>query len=425
MSEGESSLSRSRFALPESVRVFKWLCVGLTALSAVFVLWMVRAHPLPPHGLPPLVHNDWYSDLLTSLRLMPVVHEPAFFDPQFGWIYPAPCIFIYQALLMPGILLRHFTTGAILMYWGAICVGLGVIASGLLASLSKEGVRRADAVGLLATTILLSWPLWFCIHQGNIEVFLFFGMALGVWLMYTGRWLWAAVAIGMVAALKLYPILLLGILLSQRKYKAIALSVAVFVATNLLSMEYIGPSVAAVWAQLAPGLASFKQLGFYPGYFGRDYLCFDHALVGLIRVLTSDNARLLTFLAKVWVPAFAVFGMLEFFLHVRRQPVLNQLLFLVLAMVLLPPKSYDYTLLVLYLPWFPLVLLAIRSRARGVRIPGLNAILWVMAVPLSATVFLQVHGVYFFGQVTCVALLAMVVLSWKYPMRLGAEPEES
>ncbi len=405
------------------MRTFQIVCVGLTALSGLFVLWMAKAHRLPPHGLPSLVHNDWYSDLLTSLRLMPMVHDPAFFDPQFGWIYPAPCIFIYQALLMPGILMRHFTTGAILMYWGAICVGIGVIASKVLGCLRREGVRRRDSLGLLATTTLLSWPLWFCIHQGNIEVFLLFGMAASVWLMYRGRWMGAAAVLGFVAALKLYPILLLGIFLSQRKYKAVALCVVVFVATNLLSMQYIGPSVPAVWAHLAPGLASFKQLGFYPGYFSRDYLCFDHALVGLIRVLTSDNAWLMTFLSKVWVPALAVCGTLAYALHVRFQPVLNQLLFFVLAMVLLPPKSYDYTLLVLYVAWFPLLLLAIRSSASGVRVPGLKAILSIMAVPFSATVFFQVGGVYFFGQVTCVALLTLLVLSWKYPMTLSSLPE--
>lgn len=142
-------------------------------------------------------------------------------------------------------------------------------------------------------------------------------------------------------------------------------------------------------------------------------------MIGLIRVLTNDNPDLMRFLGRVWIPVFAVVGGLVFFLRVRKMPRINQLLFLILAILLLPPKSYDYTLAMLYLPWAAMAMLALRSARTGARVRGLSAMLMWMAIALSPMFFLKWNGVYFFAQVTCAVLLVLVVLCCRYPL---AEP---
>lgn len=418
-------MNGSRSGLPPTLRMFLLTCAMLSCASITFFAWMWRAYPGPLHGMPMVATNPWLTDLLTTIRIMPIVHQPEFFTPEYGWIYPAPCIFLYELLLRPGLWLHHWKIFGYAIYLSIVILGLVVVGIMLVRGMVSSAMERRTAAIFVTLSTLLSWPIWLGIHQGNIEMVLWFGTAAGAWLIFRRRWMAAAVLIGFVYSFKLYPVLLLGMLLLARKYKEIAVSFVVFLVITLLAMQYIGPSIPVVWHRIAPGIASFKDLGFYPGYVERQFLCFDHALIALIRVLTSDDARLMVVLGKIWIPLFAVLGSVVFFLRIAHMPRINQLLFLILAILLLPPKSYDYTIEMLYLPWAAMVLLAIRRAREGVRVPGLTAMLVCMAVAFSPMFFLQWHGIFFFGQATCAVLLVLTLLCCRYPLaddRLPATP---
>ena len=61
------------------------------------------------------------------------------------------------------------------------------------------------------------------------------------------------------------------------------------------------------------------------------------------------------------------------FLRIRHLPVINQVLCLCIAFILLPPVSYDYTLLHLYVPWGLLVMFAQEQQILRREVPGLTA----------------------------------------------------
>jgi hypothetical protein len=111
----------------------------------------------------------------------------------------------------------------------------------------------------------------------------------------------------------------------------------------------------------------------------------------------------------------ALGGVAIFFLRIRKLPVLNQVILLTTAAIFLPPSSYDYTLLHLYIPWSMLVLFAIDTA--GQKVEGLEAILICFAGLLAAEAEFIRHDIGFGGQVRALIFVVTFVLALRYPLR--------
>jgi len=114
---------------------------------------------------------------------------------------------------------------------------------------------------------------------------------------------------------------------------------------------------------------------------------------------------------------------IAFFVWIRKLPLMNQLVVLLVLSVTLPPMSFEYTLLEV-LPAFGIFLACIVEATRqGLRIP--RARMWALlgsfafiGAPLS-----YISGRYagFGGQLKLVALVAIVIVVLKFPMSLIPE----
>jgi hypothetical protein len=79
---------------------------------------------------------------------------------------------------------------------------------------------------------------------GNIELYIWIFTAAGVWAFLQDRNKTAAMLWGLAAATKLYPIILLVLLVAKLRLRAVVLGLATFVMASVLSMAYLGPSMS-------------------------------------------------------------------------------------------------------------------------------------------------------------------------------------
>ena len=82
--------------------------------------------------------------------------------------------------------------------------------------------RAATATLFPLTVALVSFPIAGLVQRGNIELFLWIFAAAGTWAFLRGHENAAAVLWGLAAAMKLFPIVLLVLLLPRRRWRAFA-----------------------------------------------------------------------------------------------------------------------------------------------------------------------------------------------------------
>jgi hypothetical protein len=124
-------------------------------------------------------------------------------------------------------------------------------------------------------------------------------------------------------------------------------------------------------------------------------------------VISRDNPELMTLLGKLWIPmgsdlraGVCVTGTLHADAESAAVP---GALHGHLATQIVRPHLADA------LPALAgLAILAVRAAAAGQRVKGLNATILWMALVCSPMVFLGLHGIFYFGQVTALLLLVLV-----------------
>jgi hypothetical protein len=110
-----------------------------------------------------------------------------------------------------------------------------------------------------------------------------------------------------------------------------------------------------------------------------------------------------------------VSGTVFYFAKIHHLPVINQVICLCIASVLLPPVSYDYTLMHLYVPWGLLVLFAQEQWNMKNDVPGLTVAFVCFAVLMAPESEFIYHAVRFGGQIKAVTLVVLMYIAMKYP----------
>ena len=108
-----------------------------------------------------------------------------------------------------------------------------------------------------------------------------------------------------------------------------------------------------------------------------------------------------------------------FLIRVRQLPSVNQTLFIGCAAILLPPTSYDYTLVLTLIPWAWLGLGCVERVRAGQDLGRLKLPMLLFGVALAPLTFLHTYStpqVYFEGPVRSVALLALLVYAACVPV---------
>jgi len=386
-----------------------FLCL-LAELFSHFVL-----HLGAPFDYPLKTREQSQWDFVGFWTNFECFRQPNFFIKGPPFLYPAPIAVAYWIFYShPHHQLRLFL---------GFIVASFVAAGWLLGrALVKRGVVPVKAAGFIAISLALAYPVWFDIKQGNIEICVWVVVALGVWAFFKNRGYSAALCFGIAGAMKFFPLVYLGLLLSTRKYRQIFFALFVTAVTTVTSVWFIGPNFFNTWRQIDAAMEEFRTT--YMLHLRPDDTGFDHSLFGLYKRLTPQlpPVPVLGHILTAYLAIAAIVGIALYFARIRRLPLINQVLCLSIASILLPPVSYDYTLMHLYIPWALLVLFAQRHSDLRKAVPGLTASLICLAILVSPESEFIYHRLGFGGQIKAVVLVILMYLGLRYPFADESAP---
>jgi hypothetical protein len=277
----------------------------------------------------------------------------------------------------------------------------------------RAGIAPGSAIGFPLSVVACSFPIVRMIHEGNIELVLCILTAAGVWAFWRG-WDDAAAALwGLAAAMKLFPIVLLGMFLPKGKWRAFAIGIATFVLATVWALWWLGPTMGVAWQ------GSLHNVFGYQGVRVNEWtlreLVANHSVMQLVKVLAMIAH---VPFARLSLPYYAVGALAlgaAFFGKLWRMPAANQLLALAVFMVGFPPISYYHTLAHLYAPLAVLCGVAIQAARAGVSVPGLKRTMLLFAVLfLPFTVLTFPRAILFCGLIEAVVLVALFVCALSY-----------
>ena len=411
---------RAAEALPEELRLFLRVALAMTLLAWGLAGVAQRRHWGFPYNSPIYPSGNAFFDFMTFFDRFSDLHTARFFnggDRQFSYFAPGVPLyqFFYQFRRIP---VRFHRLPGFLVFCGVIVGGVAWGVGRMRRAMIGAGMSRATVTRFLAISLVTSYPLLFSFERGNMETLIAIFITLGVWAFCTGRLTWAAVLWGVFGAVKLYPLLLAALFLSRRQYRAFALTIVTAAATTLASLWYIGPTIAQARAGIQMGTNGFLQSSTFNV---TNALCWDHSIFATVKLVC---ARAHTDYAHLLSPFLLIAGaimLVLYFARIRTLPIANQVLILSLCEVLLPPSSYDYTLLQLYGAWGVLVWMAVRCARAGRRVRSLGACFVLLALVVTPGNYASWHGFSYNGQLKCGLLLGLLGLSLAVPLREQAE----
>lgn len=381
--ERGSDVERVRAAgptrLPRELRAF-WILSAIAFGLAFVVGWFKwRAGMLQPNWDP--LSDPRFGDLLEYPGTYALLHTRAFFFnvAQRPWAYPmySPVAYPpFAAAVMAPIYLSGQPELVFLLLsapWLVACVAW------VRGWMRRVGIDAWTATLFPVTIAAMSFPIVRLVHQGNIELVVWMLTATGVWAWVREKNDVAAVLWGCAAAMKLFPLVLLALLLPCRKWRAFGVGVATFALATLWSLWWLGPTVADAWHGSMMNVFGYQ--GLRMSEWSLKELVANHSAINLAKLSAGVFGLPLSKLARPYYLTGAVVFAAAFFGKLWRMPRANQLLGVTTFMVTFPAISYYHALVHMYAALVLLGWVAVRAQRAGVRVPGLRTTV-LLFVPL-------------------------------------------
>lgn len=358
-----------KVAMPAPLIRFWVGVLVLTGLSAAYTIVMTRIHHSPhPWGVPLFWGEDagWDFNIFRDRFLL--------FRTDGFWMKPGAPL-TYPAALGVALGLLYKLAHPLQAYFLVCLAGAMAWAFWLIRGLARRGVAWGPATIFVLTVVATSWPLWVLFNTGNLEGLVVIVGSAGLLAFVRRRWWLAAGLFGVAGAMKIFPLLLLGLLLSRRRYREFAGGIVTAIAVTLISLAVLGPSIRIAQSMINRGLRVVTvedALAVASG--GPDT---NHSLYVAVRyaVLVAHHrhprgqsanpmvdAAMLRPVFDGYIVCVALLGIASYVVRIRHLPMLNQILILSCCAVTLPPLSRDYTLLHLLVP-FGLLCFYVADRA--------------------------------------------------------------
>ena len=407
-------------SVPQPVRAFfVTLCVLVAICFGAEAFCRFILHLYMPYDFPLISPHTSFWDFRQYFDQFKRLHTSSFFEGNYIMLYPAPVVVLYRAFYT-------FLPHATVVFIGFIVLGSLTVAALAFRAVRAKGVAPRTAGLISFGAWLLSYPLWFETKQGNMEIVLFLTVCAGLATFCMGREYTAATLFGIAGAMKFYPLIFLGLLLSKRRLGPVLWGLVASGATLILSLWFVGPGIAGAWHGTQAGLAISRRdslLGRWVNEAG-----FDHSFFGLIKSVWAWTShapdvpiqRIPPELLRVYMPLVALVGIILYFTRIRKLPTANQILCLTVASIVFPPMSFDYTLLHLYAPWLVLVFVAFEAQRSAARVEGLTLCFVLLAIcmaPLSEFIY---RGEQFGGEARALVLLALFGAGLRFPLVANA-----
>lgn len=404
--------------LPSPLRLFLLLIVLGTLASWIFA-WICHLKGLPNPYAWPYYHVALGADFTSYRDRFALFHTMQFFTaPGEAYLYPAPLAMFYK-------LLFHIWGGRahpVIVLWLFISLVAFIVSSIYSLALRRRKIPLTSGILFSFALVLFSYPAYFLIQRGNVEICVWIFTLTAVSAYRKDRLLWSAVLLGIAIALKWYPILLLGFFLSQRKYKAISIALTTAVATTLASALILGPTLGVAMRETLNGTSKFLDI--YAKHYVYENLGYDHSFFGFFRAIAQPFHPDLSTDLNRYMALAAIAGTLIYFLRIRRLPVLNQISVLVILAITLPPVSFDYTLLHLYIPFGLFSLYLIDAQRAGRTVPHAKAIMFWFAFIMVPHGYIIIRGERYCGQFRFLGLMALLYIFLRHPFPEPADQSD-
>jgi len=337
-----------------------WGMTAMMAASLIFTLYFTHLlHPrVPYYGFPWIGAGFQFCDFHVFQERSMYFRTPKYWNKfDYPFTYPAPDAVLFAMIYK----LPHPLKTYLILLPLEIAGWVAWMTRGFV-------VRGLPALQMAAFALVIvgtSWPVYYVFDTANIEGFMALILALGILAVLHDRTWLGTVLIVIAGAMKIYPLALLALLLSKRRYKEFFAGLALCAGIFIGSLAILGPSIAVAQAHLNVGTAFLRKN--YIVLRGKDQLNFSHALFNPLKyvVLLADRIlfhhgghatpaheqALLDGSLRVYLVATVVFGVVMYFGRLRKLPMLNQVIALVVCAVVLTPFSSDYTLNNLLMPF--------------------------------------------------------------------------
>lgn len=392
--------ARPRRALhPSWLTAMVW--VFATVALLLFLLGFLRR--VSP-GLFPGGPN--FEDIVVYKGRFTLYHTKKFFllTKFSSFAYPAGAAPLYELIYKTQDAVRTY-----LVFCAAVCLGAALAAWLFL--------RAHDCTELALPLLALTYPMVFLVQRANIEIVLWLLVVLGLIAFRKGWGVVAAILFGIAAAMKLYPILLLGLFCKDRKQlPALLTGFAAAIVAMFAAIIYAGPTFAVAANGFFTGVNRFQD--HYVATVSNIEVAFDHCLFSPAKHYAWQHHMTVSDWTKPYLLAAGLLALL-LFLRVRTLPPLNRIVFLVVAMISLPPVSFAYTLTHLMFPVLLVIAAATTPRRTPTMILALALLLFLM-LPLNALSALAAVPA---GPVQAIALFLLLLLTATQPWPDAALPD--
>jgi len=274
----------------------------------------------------------------------PFLHHP-FPDATLrpAYIYPP----VFALLVAPLGLLPDAAANVI---W--LLAGQAALAGALVVTLRWLRPSAAAAAAILCATLTF-YPLWIDAVQGQANLLVLLLVVAGIAGVVQNKPTFGA-ALGVAAALKLTPIVLLAWLLLERRIRAAAWMIGAFAALTAAAALLRPDDTLVFFRQVLPALAS-----------GTAYYA-NQSLAGVVSRLFTQNPYTTPWVALGWAPLLPVAGAILlgafwFWRMRRRAPMLRAVAFLPLLPLLSTVTWPHHLVILLPVFWMGAVALAERD----------------------------------------------------------------
>jgi hypothetical protein len=400
------------------------IALSTSALCIVYFRGQVLHKPYPYNTLlydPNYLFTDW-TDCTRRIEHFGESNLLGPSDAGPGYGYPAATVYLFLIFIR----LSHNSLAAYLVAALAAFVVSTLLFSAHVHRLSRDGLAQV-AIWL---TLVAGFPAWFLIDRGNIEVFLWLFVLLGIVAFIRNSPYIGALLFGLAASMKIYPLIFLLLFLPRRQYKAAALGVFAFCALSCLAIVGINPhNIGETLDALSRNAIIVRNAYFV--HMNPGEIRFDHSVFSIERQLVDLYLKARHILATGNEPTFEsstrVYGILAplafivlYVARLRRLPLLNQFMALTLCSILLPYISGEYTLVYVYLifaVFLCFLLTDVKAGLSALTRTRANLIMSSFAVVIAPLSFLVVKtSSGFSGQIKSMVLLLLLAVILETPM---------
>ncbi len=196
----------------------------------------------------------------------------------------------------------------------------------------------------------MTYPVLFIVDRANFDMLVFFLLSVAIFFYQRKRFTLSVILLSLTIAMKGYSAILLAIFLFDRRYKEILLAVILVLALTLGSLMLFQQGLLVEFVKMLISFQRASAMSFETGGLIRFNSSLYVLLLYLLKPQIPNIASNPVFLFGYAITAFAICVLTVSIIIIRKYPLWRNLLLLTSLMILLPPTSVDYRLVMLYTP---------------------------------------------------------------------------